>query len=154
MMTNSLKLSAGLGLAICLSACATSSDLPPPPPETGPAYVEPVTECDDRTFSVYFASGETTLDDTARQVIEEIAESEAECTLSSIVIEGHSDASGSADVNLEVSRARARAVQQALLNADLQVKVIEIAAMGETDALTADGLATPMNRMVRVRFEQ
>ncbi|MFC6196710.1 OmpA family protein [Ponticaulis profundi] len=137
-----------------LAACSTSPPAAPPPlaPQAEDMVAGP--PCHEENFQVYFASGQTTLDETARKVIGKIVESEATCELSAIEIEGHSDASGASDVNLAVSRKRAQAVQKALQDADLRVKVIEIIAMGETDALTSDGLATPMNRMVEVRFRK
>lgn len=151
-MKSITKIAGVFGLFAMVAACtSTESALPPPP-------LEPVSEdipkavCLGKTYEVYFASDQKTLDKTALAVVDEIKEQANICKPKAIEIVGHSDPIGSEEVNLIVSQDRADAVLDALLEADLMVDRIAIAAAGERDAITENDTMVPMNRRVDVYF--
>lgn len=63
---------------------------------------------------------------------------------------GHSDTSGSAAENLEISLERAEAVRDRLVALGLPLFMIEVVARGESDpaVATGDGVAEALNRRV------
>lgn len=73
---------------------------------------------------------------------------------SAIRVTGHTDTTGPASVNLELSRARAQAVADLFVEAGLPRDRIEIAPMGETASVlpipTGDGVSEPLNRCVGI----
>jgi outer membrane protein OmpA-like peptidoglycan-associated protein len=73
---------------------------------------------------------------------------------SAIRVTGHTDTTGSAAVNLELSRARAEAVADLFVEAGLPRDRIEIAPMGEEASVlpipTGDGVSEPLNRCVGI----
>jgi len=73
---------------------------------------------------------------------------------SAIRVTGHTDTTGSAEGNLELSRARAQAVADLFVEAGLPRDRIEIAPMGETASVlpipTGDGVSEPLNRCVGI----
>ena len=155
MNTASLKSTfAGAGIAVMLGACSTTALPPPPPTEPALAPTTATPLCADRNFPIYFASGETGLDSTAREAISVAIEEAGKCQLSAIEIIAQSDAIGSEAVNMSVSQERADAVLDALMDAELDVARIAIVAMGESNAITDDNLIKPMNRRVDVWFRE
>ena len=74
--------------------------------------------------------------------------------ISAIRVTGHTDTTGPASVNLELSRARAQAVADLFVEAGLPRDRIEIAPMGETASVlpipTDDGVSEPLNRCVGI----
>jgi outer membrane protein OmpA-like peptidoglycan-associated protein len=73
---------------------------------------------------------------------------------SAIRVTGHTDTTGPAEINLELSRARAEAVADLFVEAGLPRDRIEIAPMGETASVlpipTGDGVSEPLNRCVGI----
>ena len=134
---------------IAMASCASAPPLPPADPS--PAVLA-APSCHDRTFPVYFASGERELDEQAESVIERVVTEAESCTLAAIEVESHSDASGSENVNMLVSQDRANAVLDAILAAGISADTVSIKAIGEGDAITEGNLMVPMNRRVVVRF--
>ena len=134
---------------IAMASCETAPPLPPADPS--PAVLAPPS-CHDRTFPVYFASGESALDEQAESVIARVVSEAQSCTLSAIEVESHSAASGSANTNMLFSQNRADAVLDAILAAGISADTVSIKAIGEGDAVTEDNLMVPMNRRVVVRF--
>ena len=138
-----------------VTACTTfqPSEPPPPPPLTAaPPEVSQADLCADKSFPVYFASDQSTLDETALAAIDTIVEAAKGCELSAVEISGHTDTVGSRKVNLAVSQRRADAVLKAILDANLDIERVEVVALGEEDGKTEDGLINPMNRKVDVFF--
>lgn len=77
---------------------------------------------------VLFASGETRLQPAARSQLDDVVRLLQEAPEKQIRIEGHTDSTGSESVNMRISRQRAEAVQQALV--DLGVAASRIRAVG------------------------
>ena len=142
------------GLLASAAACSAIQGPPPAPPlaPPPPEAMADEPQCFQKTFQVYFASDQTTLDKQADLAIDAIVDAASTCKPGAIEVVGHADAIGSADVNLRVSQQRADAVLQAILEEGLDVGRIEIVAAGEQNALTEDDLIVPMNRRVEVRF--
>lgn len=110
---------------------------PPPPPPTSPAVVEAPRErslSEDELFArktlaelnaesplgdVFFAFDESTLSEDARSVLQQNAQWLSRWGSTSIAIEGHADARGTAEYNLALGERRASALRDYL--ADLGI---------------------------------
>ena len=64
---------------------------------------------------------------------------------------GHTDASGSADYNRRLSRARAESVRQFLLDAGIPAERLEVVGSGEDDLLYPERPLHADNRRVEIR---
>ena len=109
-----------------------------------------------RLVGLGFESGESTIDERYRPLLEKVRDAADVFPRSLIVIEGHTDSLGSDTANLALSRSRAEAVG-AFLTAELGVAGFRTRAMGfgETRPIanneTAQGRAR--NRRIDVRIE-
>ena len=109
-----------------------------------------------RLVGLSFASGESTIDQSYRPLLEKVRDAADVFPRSLIVIEGHTDSLGSDSANLALSRSRAEAVG-AFLTGELGVAGFRIRAMGfgETRPIanneTTQGRAR--NRRIDVRIE-
>ena len=74
--------------------------------------------------------------------------------LGGITVAGHTDASGSADHNMQLSERRANTVASELIKAGVPAQLISAAGRGQTDLAvpTADGVALAANRRVVIDF--
>ena len=88
----------------------------------------------------------------AQAVIEKIATSYQPCEVNSLLVEGHSDATGTEASNLVVSEKRALSVVEALTNLGISPDRVRIAPKGDADAMTSNGLIEPQNRKTTVRI--
>ncbi|MEM7492792.1 MAG: OmpA family protein [Pseudomonadota bacterium] len=130
-----------------LTACETTSELPPPPPSEGAVTMtEAQDNCTPETLDIYFGVGETGLNDLSRAALNAYAERYVGCDFSAIEIQGHADAQGSAEINEQVSLERAQTVRQALVETDIDFDRIVLVPFGERDAINEDGEIVPMNR--------
>jgi outer membrane protein OmpA-like peptidoglycan-associated protein len=83
--------------------------------------------------SVIFASGQSELLPSARNKLSEVASALASSDRNSkIVVEGHTDSTGPAEVNRELSLARASAVRDALVANGVSADRISVEGFGET----------------------
>ena len=105
--------------------------------------------CTDFAFPIYFASGSEQLPPGALQVIDQHAAQVRACPVASVNVTGLSDAEGSAERNMELSRRRATVVAQALAARGYPTPNFEVAAGGEQGAATASG-TTPLRRRTEV----
>ena len=80
---------------------------------------------------VFFAAGQSALDDQARVVVEGWAEWLAQHSTAIVTIEGHTDAPGSESANLELSRLRAAATAEYLVSLGVSADRISTASFGE-----------------------
>jgi outer membrane protein OmpA-like peptidoglycan-associated protein len=106
--------------------------------------------------SVSFASGKATLLPSARNRLAQVATALKQGdTSSKIVIEGHTDATGSPDTNQQLSMQRAEAVRQALISNGVPAQRVEAVGYGESrpvaDNASPSGRAT--NRRVEIVVE-
>ncbi len=109
----------------------------------------------DNMYFVFFAWDQTDLTPVASTVLEQIAADFAEGQATRLVVAGHTDRSGSATYNLQLSEARARVVETALIALEVAQEVIELEWFGETMPLvpTEDGVREPENRRVEIVFQ-
>ncbi len=142
-----------LGLRYSFGPRAVAQDAPPPPPPpAADTYVQPVVICDDVPFVVYFGWDESALTSQAQQVISNAADQADECDITQVNVEGHTDRSGSAAYNRNLSRQRAESVRDALIREGVPSSTIRIEAKGEGDTAveTPDGVREPLNRRSEV----
>ena len=90
----------------------------------------------------------------ADQVLQEIADAAHDFPGASLVVEGHTDTSGTHEHNQALSDARARAVADVLVREGVERDRIRTEGMGETGLAvqTGDGVREPRNRRVVVRL--
>lgn len=139
-------------------------DMPPPPP---PVYDQrPVpsrqwqvrrgqSETDyELPDSVLFGLDSARINPDADAVLKEIADAARDQPDARLVVEGHTDTSGSHDHNMQLSDARARAVAAALARQGVARARIQTEGLGETQLAvdTGDGVREARNRRVVVRL--
>ncbi len=101
-----------------------------------------------RARSIRFEEGSSRIDAASAPLVAEVAEALRPCLGSIIAISGHTDTSGSPAGNMELSRERALAVQQALVN--LGIPEDGLRARGVGSSMPVEGLdpADPANRRI------
>jgi len=103
---------------------------------------------------VLFPTGSATLPVRARRSAERVAAVLQQHPQRRIRIEGHTDSVGSAAMNLALSRRRALALRQALLDAGVEASRIEFVAYGESRPVADNATSTgrQQNRRVELLF--
>jgi hypothetical protein len=101
---------------------------------------------------VFFPLDSAELDGAANQEIARAADDWEEAGAGTISVIGHSDTSGSADYNLQLSERRAEAVEAALRREGVPPEQIDLLAEGQNDLLvpTADGVREDQNRRAEI----
>ena len=107
-------------------------------------------------FLVYFDTDEASLGTEAARVIAEAAQQYQQTGAARIEVIGHTDTTGSAAYNLELSQHRAEAVADELTRQGVPATDIATIGRGEQDLLvpTADGVSEPRNRRVEIVVPQ
>jgi OmpA family len=125
-------------------AQSASQEVPPPEME-GPGQ-----------YRVFFAFDRPNLTEADRQIIAQAAEDYRRTGMARITATGHTDTSGSAAYNLELSQRRAEAVASELVRQGVPATDIVTIGRGEEDLLvpTADGVREPRNRRVEIVIPQ
>ncbi len=106
---------------------------------------------------VYFELDSAELTDEAEKAINNVVRTAKSFDIDELRIIGHTDRSGSAEYNEELSAERAQAVRKALMDqgiSTVNIEEIDIAAMGESSPAveTGDGVVEPLNRRVMISF--
>ena len=103
-------------------------------------------------FLLYFQPDSTELDPASSPVILQVMAAIILRESKDIGIHGHSDRTGAADKNLELSLRRAIAVESTLLQQGINQNYLEVTSHGEGNPLvsTPDGVEEPRNRRVEV----
>jgi peptidoglycan-associated lipoprotein len=130
---------AGLGLALGLGGCASMK-------RTRDAVVRAPVTCQDVTIPIYFEADQAQLTPEGRRVIASEASQAKRCAISSVRVVGLADAAGDPAANLELSKARAASVTDALMKAGLPAAEFDLAAVGQAGSVTADGKIRPVRR--------
>jgi hypothetical protein len=117
------------------------------------AAAPPVVEAPGR-YLVFFEWDKATLSEEDRGVITQAAEEWRRSGSVRITVTGHTDTSGSAAYNLELSQRRAEAVAAELIRQGVPAGEIVTVGRGEEQLLvpTADGVREPRNRRVEIEF--
>jgi opacity protein-like surface antigen len=107
-------------------------------------------------YRVFFAFDRADLSEADRQIITQAVEGYRRTGTARITVTGHTDTSGSAAYNLELSRRRAEAVAGELVRQGVPATEIATVGRGEEDLLvpTADGVREPRNRRVEIVVPQ
>ncbi len=104
-----------------------------------------------RTESVYFVAGSAQLDQASTPLLDSLFDVVSRCPNLSVIIAGHTDTDGSADLNLTLSEARAGAVRTYLVNRGIDGQQLDIVGYGE--ARPAFPNDTPENKRRNRRIE-
>jgi OOP family OmpA-OmpF porin len=122
---------------------------PPPvtPPPAAPAAPPPPVA---RDFTVYFATNSATLTPSARDIVRQAANTAQQTQATRINVVGHTDTTGSARYNQNLSQRRAAAVRAELIADGVPPDQIITSGAGETGLAvpTADHVNEPRNRRV------
>src|SRR5215218_6119516 len=107
-------------------------------------------------YRVFFAFDRADLSQADRQIIAQAVEDYRRTGTARITVTGHTDTSGSAAYNLELSQRRAEAVTSELVRQGVPATEIATVGRGEEDLLvpTADGVREPRNRRVEIVVPQ
>lgn len=105
---------------------------------------------------MFFAWDQATLTEADREIISQAVEEYRRTGAVQITATGHTDTSGSAAYNLELSVRRAEAVANELIRQGVPPTEITTVGQGEEDLLvpTADGVREPRNRRVEIVVPQ
>ncbi len=124
----------------------------PPAPPPAPPPPPPVAVCPQSDFVVYFEWDRSNLNTQALEVIDSAVTRARECNVSSALIVGHTDTSGSPQYNIGLSERRASVVRDALTSRGLNASLISTQARGESELAraTRDGVREPLNRRTAV----
>lgn len=104
------------------------------------------------SFILYFQEGGVELTDEARARLPAVVDAYKAHTPAKVYIIGHTDRTGSNEINMKLSLERAQLVEQMLRSTSTDFERIEVRSFGENDPLvpTADGVAEPRNRRVEI----
>ena len=132
---------------------------PSPPTETPTATKKVETAADialSTSYLLFFGWNEAQLNVKAGKIINQVKHYIASLKQGyDIVLNGHTDSSGSGMINMELSHKRAQAVKNALVSQGIKADRISIFAFGESDlrVKTKDGVREPANRRVEIFIE-
>jgi outer membrane protein OmpA-like peptidoglycan-associated protein len=101
---------------------------------------------------VYFEWDRSNLNQAALETIDQAVQHAHDCNISSVLVVGHTDTSGSAQYNMGLSERRASVVRDALVARGISAGAIQTQARGESDLArpTRDGVREPLNRRTAV----
>lgn len=137
-------LGAGLMLAGCAAApwSASRASIETRPPA-----------CADFQVSIYFERDEVKVTREARSVLNSARTMARGCKVEKARVVGLADAVGAADVNMDLSRARAVSVTRALTRAGFGQVEFDVAAAGDIGATTMTGASAPLRRRADIFFD-
>jgi OmpA-OmpF porin, OOP family len=121
---------------------------PPVTPPGASHAPQPATEPGVVAFHINFAFNSAELPDSAHLMIDRIAELMKEAPELKLRVEGHTDATGSAEYNLSLSEERALSVAQYLAAQGIARTRLILVGKGKTEPLTRDPYE-PANRRVQ-----
>jgi len=162
-----------LGLIFPLCACTVKKPAPPPPPFLPYTNAELIEETRKLNLDVqntsrgvvitlpgvFFGFNSADLEPEAQEQVQALAEilNQSRAAHRQIAIEGHADALGKEDYNFKLSEERAKAVEQAMIAAQVQEDRLHAEGFGETRPLAPntnpDGSDNPEGRAQNRRVE-
>lgn len=103
-------------------------------------------------FTLYFETGTTTLQAQSETAIPEIIATIRQREAISIAISGHTDATGSDEINDKLALGRAEQIKDLLLQQGVSPELISVSSHGKGNPAvpTPNGVAEPLNRRVEV----
>jgi len=141
------KLFVGVSALVMLASAAYTQQ------SAGPVMAA---ETEPARYLVFFDLNEATLTPEAGRVVAQAAQDYRQGGTPQITVTGHTDTSGSAAYNLELSKRRAESVAQALESEGVPATSITTVGRGEEGLLvpTANGVREPRNRRVEIVVPQ
>ncbi|MBT8077757.1 MAG: OmpA family protein [Gammaproteobacteria bacterium] len=112
-------------------------------------------QCDEQfqeafgTSTIRFATASATIDSASEQLLEQLASIASQCP-GVLVIEGHTDSRGEEGMNLALSRARAIAVQNSLIDLGIDRDRLIAIGYGETRPIADNSTASGRERNRRI----
>jgi OOP family OmpA-OmpF porin len=101
-----------------------------------------------RSRTIRFEESSTRIDAASSDLIDEVAASLRPCLGSIIALTGHTDSSGPEPGNLELSRERAEAVRQALVQRGIPADGLRIRGVGSSEPVEGLDPSDPANRRI------
>jgi len=102
---------------------------------------------------INFRSGSAYMPDTSLAVVDEVAAALSNCPDLAVTVEGHTDATGSVEVNTTLSQARADAVAAALTERGVEATRVSSAVLGSSEPVV-EGMTVEANAANRrIEFE-
>ena len=101
---------------------------------------------------ITFNSGSAYMPDSSLAVVDEVANAIRDCAGMAIAVEGHTDASGSAEVNQTLSQARADAVSAALATRGIAADRISATGFGSSQPVTPGDGYNAANRRIEFKL--
>ena len=135
-----------LAAATGLSACTTMKSA------RDQVVRAPVT-CQDVSIPIYFEPDQAQLTPEGRRVITSQANQAKRCKIEKVRVVGLADAAGDPAANLELSKARAAAVTDALMKAGLPPAEFDLTAVGQAGSVTPDGKLQPVRRRADITLK-
>lgn len=136
---------------------AMAPPAPPPAPEPQAFDVDPdePMAVENAKYIVFFDFDDHNLNTGAQSILDAAADEIKKRDLNGVSIVGHADTSGSQSYNLNLSKKRAAAVQEGLVQRGIDASMISSDFRGENELLveTADGVREPANRRGEITFE-
>jgi OOP family OmpA-OmpF porin len=104
------------------------------------------------SFTLYFMEGTTELTEESKAQLSAVAATYKAHAPAKVYIIGHTDRTGSAELNMQLALDRAKTVEQQLKSSGAGFDTFEVRSFGENDPLvpTAKGVAEPRNRRVEI----
>jgi len=104
------------------------------------------------SYMVFFRLGSTKLTGGALKTITQAAKEITNLQKYEVILNGHTDRTGSADKNLELALERAENVKKALIKRGVKADRINVFSFGESDQKisTKDGVKEKNNRRVEI----
>lgn len=109
--------------------------------------------CQDVNIPIYFEPDAAQLTPEGRRVIAAQAAAAKRCKVEQVRVVGLADAAGDPAANLELSKARAASVTEALMKAGLPPAEFDLAAAGQAGSVTADGKIQPVRRRADITLK-
>ncbi len=127
----------------------------PEPVAEAPAPTQ-AASADGLSYMVFFEHNSSTLTPEANHILDSIIGDIKKLPAYEVVLNGHTDTSGSQQYNLGLSKKRAQVVKDTLIRGGVLAEYIILFAFGETDLRepTADGVRDPANRRVEIFVSQ
>lgn len=101
-----------------------------------------------RARTIRFEESSTRIDAASSDLVDEVAQSLRPCLGSIIALTGHTDSSGPEPGNLALSRARAEAVRQALIQRGIPADGLRIRGAGSSEPVQGLDPSDPANRRI------
>lgn len=136
-------------------ACAGNDTAPPSPGATRSLGVVPYggSSAPSVNLAIQFATGSDAIVPSSQQVLDRLAAvlKEPEMAQRRFAVAGHTDATGSDTVNLELSCARALAVRKYLLKRGIAAERLSAYGFGSAKPLQQGAAESAVNRRVEIR---